>query len=147
MANNTGLPIEIRGLEELRRLLGRIPRHLTDEMDAEIAAASNEFVNKAVLAAPVDSGTLRHGITFKKIKKMHYEVVSAAHYSAYVEWGTITQVKVPPELQSYAIQFKGKGILKTGGMKPHPFFFIQIPAMEKYLNENLNKAVNRVVNP
>lgn len=147
MAN--GVTISIQGLEQLRRQLGRMPRHLEDEIDAELGAASNEFVNRAVHDATksVDTGRLRNEITMQKKKVMDYEVSSQAPYSAYIEWGTITFVSVPSELSAYAAEFKGKGILKTGGMKPRPFFFVQIPFVEKYLNINLNKAVQRVLNP
>lgn len=145
MAN--GVTIEIQGLDKLQKQLGKFPVALENEVDAELAAASNHFVNLAVASATksVDTGFLRNGISFKREGKMHYEVVSAAGYSAYVEWGTITFVKVPAELSAYAMQFKGKGIRKTGGMLPSAFFFVQMPIIEKELNVNLNKAVARVL--
>src|SRR5688500_9136811 len=109
MAN--GVTIQIQGLDQLRRQLGRFPPLLEQNVDAELAGAANDYVNLAVKEVTnkgaVDNGTLRNGISFKKQGKMHYEIVSAAGYSAYIEWGTITFVKVPPELSAYAAQFKG----------------------------------------
>lgn len=143
MAN--GVTIKIDGLDKLKKQLGSFPQHIKQEVDAELAAASNEFVNRAVLAAPVDVGILRHGISFERKKEMEYEVISSAHYSAYMEWGTITKVKVPSELSAYASQFKGRGVRKTGGIAPRPFFFVQIPFVEKFLNQNLKDTVAKAL--
>lgn len=101
---------------------------------------------------------------------MANEVVSPAEYSAYVEWGTKTRVSVPPELQSYAAQFRGGkgagdakkmiyawmdrvGVPKdrqwvvfisiiTKGIHPHPFFFIQKPVVEKQLIGDIKAILN-----
>jgi len=103
-------------------------------------------------------------------KDMFSEVTSLMAYSAYMEWGTKDRVKVPPDLAAYAAQFKGvgggkgltkeliyawaarKGIAKEfwwpifisivkKGVKPHPFFFIQKPKIEKILFAGVKKIV------
>jgi hypothetical protein len=62
-----------------------------------------------------------------------------------VEWGTITKVSVPQELQAYAIQFKGKGIRKTGGMIPRPFFFQHRGPVMAELQKNLKQVAKRAM--
>lgn len=49
------------------------------------------------------------GISSKKTAQGARELVSAAAYSAYIEWGTKTKVSVPADLTDYAAQFKGRG--------------------------------------
>jgi hypothetical protein len=91
--------------------------------------------------APVDFGYLRQNITSYKAGDMNYEIVSGALYSAYREWGTGSLVSVPPELADYAIQFKGKG-LRIVNSRPHPYFFVQEPIVQKQLVENIKKILD-----
>ena len=104
-------------------------------------------------------------------KDMTSEVTSAMSYSAYMEWGTKSRAKVPADLTSYASKFRGptgisdtdpkeliyawakrKGIpeqywwpiywsIKKKGVKPHPFFFIQKPIIQKLLFAGVKKIV------
>jgi hypothetical protein len=141
MAN--GVSIEIEGLDKLRKKLGKIPVALEREIDAELSVVSKNYENRAATAAPVDTGFLRNQITSSKIGEMAYEVVSGARYSAYLEFGTITKVRVPSELQSYALQFKGRGLRKTGGIVPRPFFFPQLPIARAELKKNLKPVIAR----
>ena len=50
-------------------------------------------------------------------------VFNETEYAPYVEFGTIELVEVPNELTEYAMQFKGKGIIKKGGMKARPYLY------------------------
>jgi len=111
-----GITIEVRGLKELQKRFGKIADTIIAETDRAMHAAANDFVNRADAAAPIDQGALRHGITAKRNGVLNYEVVSAAFYSPYIEWGTKSKVQVPADLQQYAQQFRGPG--KTG----HSFF-------------------------
>lgn len=140
-----GVSIQVEGLDKLIKKFGKIPEPVSKEVDAELASTANEFVNRAVAAVPVDTGFLRNGITFSKVSELNYEVVSGAKYSAYVEFGTIRFVNVPSDLVTYAAQFKGKGIRKTGGMSPRPFFFPQLPIARAELNKNLKQVVVRAL--
>jgi hypothetical protein len=144
MAN--GVRIEVQGLERLIKKFGSIPQNVKKEIDAEMAATANNYVNRAVAAVPVgETGFLKSKITSEPLGPMNYEIVSGATYSAYVEFGTITRVKVPGELTAYAMQFKGKGIRKSGGLYPRPFFFPQLPIARAEFNKNLDEVVKRVL--
>jgi hypothetical protein len=72
---------------------------------------------------------------------MSYEIVSGANYSAYVEFGTIDHVSVPAGIEDYAMQFKGKGIIKHGGVHPRPFFFPQLPIAQEAVKKNVQPLV------
>jgi hypothetical protein len=144
MAN--GVKIEVQGLEKIIKKLGSIPEGVKKEVDAEMAATANNFVNRAVAAVPVgETGFLKSKISSERLAPMSYEIVSGATYSAYVEFGTITRVKVPSELTAYAMQFKGRGIRKSGGLHPRPFFFPQLPIARTEFNRNLDEVVKRVL--
>jgi hypothetical protein len=141
-----GVYVQVKGMKDLRKAFkDKIPQNLVDEIDAELSAVSANVVDRAVQAAPVDTGSLKNQITFSKIGEMQYEIVSGAPYSAYVEFGTITKVSVPPDLQSYAAQFKGKGIKKSGGMRARPFFFPQRLWAQSELNKNLKNIVKHAI--
>lgn len=154
--------VTLTGFKEFEDKLRRMPAVLTKEIDGEVEDAARLWDDLAKQDAPTDVGFLRGQISKKKVKAMDWEVVSAAEYSAFVEWGTKSRVRVPADLQGYASQFLGggagqgkakemiyawmkrKGIppnlwwivfhsIITKGIHPHPFFFIQVPFVEKQL--------------
>lgn len=116
-----GIFIEVRGLQQLQKKLGKFAPNLINAVDAELLAAAKEYANLAIDAAPKDQGLLVQGIGAKRNKVMESETYSHAFYSAYLEWGTKSKVQVPPDLQSYAAQFRGTG-------KPQHAFFEHILA-------------------
>jgi HK97 gp10 family phage protein len=168
-----GARIEVKGLKELKKKFGSIPKDVADEVDAAMAVAANDFENRAASAAPVNLGQLKGAISSNRIKEMDWEVVSPLDYSAFVEFGTRTRVQVPADLQSYAAQFKSggnkgdakkaiyewcrlKGIeekywypiyikVMTVGINPHPFFFIQRGPVYKQLVKNCKEAIKRAL--
>jgi hypothetical protein len=139
-----GVTIEVQGLRGLQKKLGRLPQNLIHEVDAEMADVTNNYLNRAEAAAPIGPTGFLHGrLSAPKLAVMKYEIVSPMNYSAYVEFGTITRVKVPAELTAYAAQFKGRGLRKTGGMPARPFFFPQLPIARAELNKNLKNLMER----
>lgn len=134
---------------------------------AGIAAADWEL--KAKQAAPKDVGFLAGGISHKHNKPGDWEVISAAEYSAYREWGTRGKARVPSDLAAYAAQFKGPtgetgakkfifawakrvGLPEDAwwpvyisimryGISPHPFFFIQQPVVEAQFIKDLKQII------
>jgi HK97 gp10 family phage protein len=99
--------IEIKGLEGLKKKLGSIPQSVITEVDSDMSVIANEFVDRAVADAPNDRGQIKNFITAKKEGVMNYEVVSAAPYSAYMEFGTKSRFRAIPGIDSS--KFKGKG--------------------------------------
>ncbi len=142
--------IEIKGLTELQARLGKLPNEVKQIANAVIQNGAEFWVGSAKRAAPVRKTPItKKGGTFGSnlkqminyspvpVRDLTVSISSHAYYSPYMEWGTITRVSVPPELASYAIQFKGKGIRKTGGIFPRPFFFPQMKPTENLINQQL----------
>lgn len=139
-----GITIQISGLKELQKKLKQLPQDLIDDVDMVMANGANDYVNRAASAAPVDTGILKRSIKQKKLAPMQYEVVSAANYSAYVEFGTRSRVSVPAGLEAYAAQFK-RGNSKVGGCPAQPFFFPQREPIKQQINKDLKQVVSKRV--
>lgn len=169
------ISIQVQGLDKLVKKLGAIPDAVSQEIDAEMAAVMNEFINRAVQDAPVDQGVLKNEITMSRNGLMDYTGVSSANWSAFVEFGTRNRVQVPGEYSDYAAQFKGsstgssksffdsikdwvkrKGIdegaafpifisILRQGTRPHPYFFKQLPQAQADINKNLQGVVKRAL--
>lgn len=118
-----------------------LPDKIVKEVNGVIEDGAKVFVSLAKRDAPVDMGVLRNSISYAPLGKTVYEVVSGAYYSPYLEWGTITKVSVPGELQAYASQFRGKGLRVTGGIFPHPFFFKQMPIIKKQIEQDIKQVL------
>lgn len=153
--------IKLSGFKEFDTKLKNLPAVVTKEVDSVIQVGGSTWESLAKRSAPVDQGRLRAQITNRKTGEMKNEVTSPVEYSAFVEWGTKRKVSVPADLQAYASQFrggKGGGNAKAliyewmkrvgippeaqywvflsiivNGIRPHPFFFIQKPTVEKQL--------------
>jgi len=161
--------VTLTGFKEFEKKLQNLSSDLKEEFDAETQDAVNLWRTGAINDAPVDQGFLRGQMSIKQNAQMEWEVVSGADYSAYIEWGTKSRVKVPAELQGYASQFRGKGppggaqaiydwcrrvgipqnvwvfvylSIMRKGIHPHPFFFIQMPLVQEALNKNILNILN-----
>jgi hypothetical protein len=109
----TGFRIEIQGLKELTRKLDQLPTKLRQQIGAEIGFAAEEIKGLAQEAAPADVGFLRNEISVDKIDELHYEVISGAEYSPFVEFGTRHKVQIPPGLEEFASDFSLGKHIKT----------------------------------
>ena len=133
--------VNIAGFAELQVKVDKLPGRIQKEVDSVIEAGAKEFVKGAKRDAAKDFGFLTGGIGYEKTG-INVRIFSLSAYSPYVEWGTITRVSVPELEKSYAIQFKGKGIRKTGGLYPRPFFFTQLPKTKAFIERGI-KAIMR----
>ena len=100
--------IQFKGIDQLQKKFTNIPLKLVEEIDGELESGAQQFVAESKRKAPINDGLLRQGIGFDKKKDMDYTLFSAARYSAFVEFGTRSQVKIPPGLESVAAEFKNK---------------------------------------
>lgn len=101
--------VEIQGLDKLLNKLDRAPDAMRNEVGRELKDGADIIVRNAKRKAPKDEGQLSQGISRVDVKKLEYEVVSAAGYSAYMEFGTKSRFSAPAELLQFASQFKRKG--------------------------------------
>lgn len=161
--------VTLKGFDEFQRKLKALPPQLKKQAGALVYDAAQLWEEKAKLDAPKDQGRLVGMIRAKKVAEMTSETVSAADYSAYIEWGTKSRVRVPAELASYAQQWKGvtapggaKAIyewcmrvgipqnawvfvylsIMRNGIYAHPFFFKQMPFVQKQLVSDIEFMLN-----
>jgi HK97 gp10 family phage protein len=139
--------VEVKGLRELQAKLSSLEPKVSTEVRGVVENGAKVMVRNAKRDAPVNFGVLRNEISYYPTstgKTIGFEVVSGARYSAYVEWGTITKVSVPAELQAYALEFKGRGLRKNGGMFPRPFFFKQIPVAKSQIEKGITEIIKSI---
>ena len=113
-------------LKLLKKKLDNLRAFDKKTLSNEIGKTALEISRLAKQNAPVDTGTLRQSIRAEK-KGKTAEVVAGAKYAPYVEFGTGSQVDLSDMLElgipeSYAAQFKGKGVKKIN-LPARPFFF------------------------
>lgn len=162
--------ISLKGYKELQGRLKKVDATVKKEIGFEVQDAGNHWARRAKQDAPKDQGRLVNEITTRKTAPLTSETVSGAEHSPYLEWGTLTRVKVPAELAGYALQFKGGGkgdgsakekiyawmkrvgvskdrqyfvfiAIITKGIRPHPYFFIQRPIIEKDYLQNIKRIL------
>lgn len=138
--------VSITGLKELEARLKKAPQ-LKNQVDDAVKIAAKTYVTKAKQSATSqfgDKGVLNTGIGWVPLAPLAAKVFSDANYSAYLEWGTVTHVSVPAELKDYAIQFKGRGIRKTGGIIPRPYFFIHQNVIQEMLRKDIIQVLEGI---
>ena len=101
--------IKLNGLNEAISAFKKEGISIGKELSAEIRASAVEIERKASQRAPISDGALRRAISVKKNTPLNYSVVAGVFYAPYLEFGTKTYVDVPPGLEAYAAQFRGKG--------------------------------------
>jgi HK97 gp10 family phage protein len=131
------ISFKIEGLDALIKRLGKLSPKIAKEVAMEVNASALAIQSKAKRDVKVDNSTLRSSIQLKEVNlgtKIVYTVGSALKYAPYVEFGTGGEVNVPAGYESFAIQFKGKGIRKINlRARPYliPAFESQIPILRK----------------
>ena len=90
-----------------------ISKEIQEKIQQQLDHFGESVVADAKMSAPVDEGFLRNSITFDK-QPLSVEVVVAANYAAYLEFGTRQFAasyvsSLPADWQAFAAQFKGKG--------------------------------------
>jgi len=140
------ISFKIEGLDALIKRLGKLSPKIAKEVAMEVNASALSIQSKAKREVKVDNSTLRNSIQLKEVNvgtKIVYTVGSALKYAPYVEFGTGGEVNVPAGYETFAIQFKGKGIRKIN-LRARPYL---IPAFESeipILRKNIQKVIANV---
>jgi len=140
------ISFKIEGLDALIKRLGKLPPKIAKEVAMEVNASALAIQSKAKRDVKVDNSTLRSSIQLKEVNqgnKIVYTVGSALKYAPYVEFGTGGEVNVPAGYETFAIQFKGKGIRKIN-LRARPYL---IPAFESeipILRKNIKNVIANV---
>ena len=102
---------KIEGLEKLKARIKELPKDVQEEVVGEIHAWGSE-VNNAQLANISQQNIQDLGALQQNTKAVYntegVELISNVYYAPFIEFGTGAKVKVPAELNDYAIQFKGQ---------------------------------------
>ncbi len=152
------LTFQFTGLSNVINKLKAIGETIKQDVKDELNATALEIVSDAQNNAPIDLGNLRANIGQVPVNDgLQQQIYSRAEYSAYMEFGTGTNVSINSfgegfeELVTYAAQFKGAGlegkhpVLIKGRwvMVPYqlnllarPFFF---PAVQKGTLEMIDR--------
>ena len=145
---NVNLKINQSDLNKLKNKLDKMRAFESKTLSNELGKTGLEIVRLAKRSAPVDNGALKQSISAQRSGKS-INVVAAAHYAPYVEFGTggrvdltdMTQLGIPP---SYAAQFKGKGI-RDINLPARPFFFSSARIGFKNLLNRLNGEIKKAI--
>jgi len=133
---------------KLSKKLDKMRAFESKTVSNELGKTGLEIVRLAKRAAPVDKGALKQSISTQRSGKS-VNVVAAANYAPYVEFGTggrvdltdMTELGIP---ESYAAQFKGKGI-KDVNLPARPFFFSSARIGFKNLLNRLNGEIQKAI--
>ena len=165
--------IELKGFKEYAARLKKAPSKLQIEADLEASAAAQNIARGARTRAPVNDGALRASIHTDGANG-NYNVFASAGHAAYQEFGTKSRANIPPELASYAAQFKGSGTgnieeakkfiyewcrkkgieekmwyvifrsIMTNGIHAHPFLFPSVDEERPKFYERVKKILDRL---
>lgn len=140
--------VKLSGFNELLTKFQEFPDDLMEEVDGEIEEGAREFARLAKIAAPGGpTGRLKGSANYKRLGFAVHEAFVQTTYAAYQEWGTIEFVSVPADLVDIAIKYKGRGIRKSGGVRPSHYFYSQraivIPKMMQRIDNVLEDLLNK----
>ena len=145
---NVNIKINQNDLLKLKNKLDKMRAFESKTLSNELGKTGLEIVRLAKRAAPVDKGALKQSISTHRSGKS-VNIVAAANYAPYVEFGTggsvdltdMTQLGIP---ESYAAQFKGKGIREVN-LPARPFFFSSARIGFKNLLNRLNGEIQKAI--
>ena len=133
--------LNLTGIKEVENALKTMDKHLRQDVGDEINASALNIQSSAKRLAPVDLGFLRNNIALVPIGDLTFAVEAKANYSAYIEFGTGGQVKVPAGYEDLAMMFKGRG-LRTINIRPQPFLIPSYEIEKPKLIQRLKKLLN-----
>lgn len=142
------LKIDQSDLNKLKNKLDKMRAFESKTLSNELGKTGMEIVRLAKREVRYVNGDLRNSISAQRSGKS-INVVAAAHYAPYVEFGTggrvnltdMTELGIPP---SYAAQFKGKGI-RDVNLPARPFFFSSARIGFKNLLNRLNGEIKKAI--
>jgi HK97 gp10 family phage protein len=145
---NVNIKINQSDLNKLKNKLDKMRAFESKTLSNELGKTGSEIVRLAKRSAPVDKGSLKQSISAQRSGKS-INVVAAANYAPYVEFGTggsvdltdMIELGIPP---SYAAQFKGKGIREVN-LPARPFFFSSARIGFKNLLNRLNGEIKKAI--
>lgn len=133
--------LNLTGIKEVENALKVMDKHLRQDVGDEINSSALKIMSDAKRLAPVDLGFLRGQISIEPVNDLTYEVEAKAKYSAYIEFGTGGEVRIPAGYEDLAILFKGRGV-RTVNIRPQPFLIPSYEAEKPKLIDRLKKLLD-----
>jgi len=145
---DVNIKINASDLSKLNKKLDKLRAFESQKVSNELGKTGLEIVRLAKRAAPVDKGTLIQSISAQRSGKT-LNVIAAAHYAPYVEFGTGDDVDLDDMLrlgipERYARQFKGKTGRKVN-LPARPFFFSSARVGFQNLFNRLNGEIKKSI--
>ena len=140
-----GITIKVTGMDKTLAKLDAM-KGLEQDLSDELAAFGMDVARDAKQVCPVDEGYLKNSIFFDA-SWLKVEIGARANYAAYVEFGTrkfaaAEVATLPPDIQAYAAQFKGRPNLLATGMRARPFLFPSYETNRLKLIKRLKELFN-----
>lgn len=133
--------VNLTGIKEVENALKVMDKHLRQDVGDEINASALNIMSSAKRLAPVDLGFLRGQISIEPVNDLTFEVEAKAKYSAYIEFGTGGEVRIPAGYEDLAILFKGRGV-RTVNIRPQPFLIPSFETEKPKLIQRLKKLLD-----
>jgi hypothetical protein len=133
--------INLTGIKEVENALKTMDKHLRQDVGDEINSSALKIMSDAKRLAPIDLGFLRGQISIEPVNDLTYEVEAKAKYSAYIEFGTGGEVRIPAGYEDLAKIFKGRGV-RTVNIRPQPFLIPSYEMEKPKLIDRLKKMLN-----
>ena len=145
---DVNIKINASDLSKLNKKLDKLRAFESQKVSKELGKTGLEIVRLAKREVPAPTGTLRNTISAQRSGKT-VNVIAAAHYAPYVEFGTGGRVNLDDMLRlgiptSYAAQFKGKGI-RDVNLPARPFFFSSARVGFQNLFNRLNGEIKKAI--
>jgi hypothetical protein len=133
--------LNLTGIKEVENALKTMDKHLRQDVGDEINSSALKIMSDAKRLAPIDLGFLRGQISIEPVNDLTYEVEAKAKYSAYIEFGTGGEVRIPAGYEDLAMMFKGRGI-RTVNIRPQPFLIPSYEMEKPKLIDRLKKLLD-----
>ena len=145
---DVNIKINASDLSKLNKKLDKLRAFESQKVSNELGKTGLEIVRLAKREVPAPTGTLRNTISAQRSGKT-VNVIAAANYAPYVEFGTGGRVDLDDMLRlgipaSYAAQFKGKGI-RDVNLPARPFFFSSARIGFQNLLNRLNGEIKKAI--
>jgi len=135
-------------LSKLKKKLDNLRAFETKKLSNELGKTALEVVRFAKQNVVTDDGPLKLSIKAER-KNKSVDIVAGVNYAPYVEFGTGRLVSLDDMKElgipdSYAAQFKGKGI-KEVNLPARPFFFNSARIGFRNLLTRLNGEIQKAI--
>lgn len=132
--------------KKFSRFEGKLRQDVADDLAESVLQVRNLSIQK-LQSGTTDKGGLAGGFYIEKRRNngLLWQVGNNVRYAPFIEFGTgskvnLTELKDAGLPESYAMQFKGKGI-KAINIQPQPYFFPSVNEETQRLYKKLKRTI------